>query len=297
MNQSTRHAWTALGLFLALPLSAAMSSDDGAATYRLRYQFEPGQTLRWEVIHRSRVETTVSGTEKTAETHTRSVKVWRIRDVNKDGATTFEHCVEDVDMRHQFSGRPEVHYDSRKDEKPPAGFEHVAASIDKPLAVVTINNRGEILKRQRKPVAAAAENEGLMTIPLPEQPIGVGHRWTLPQEIEVPLENGAIKRVKSLQVFQLEDVKTGVATIRVATQILTPVDDPAVEARLIQRESNGTVRFDVDAGQILSQQMDCDKHVVGFRGPASSLHYVMRFRENVLTSATRTAAKPAAAAQ
>ena len=43
------------------------------------------------------------------------------------------------------------------------------------------------------------------------------------------------------------------------------------------------MRFDIDEGRILGQQMDIDKHVVGFRGDASSIHYVNRFSERLLT--------------
>ena len=88
-----------------------------------------------------------------------------------------------------------------------------------------------------------------------------------------------MKKIKAVQQFKLESVKTGVATIGISTQILTPITDPAIEAQVVQREGEGTVRFDIDAGRVLGQQRDIDKHVVGFRGEASSIHYVNRFSE------------------
>jgi hypothetical protein len=165
----------------------------------------------------------------------------------------------------------------------------VAESIGVPLAVVTMSPNGEILHRERKRVKAAARNEeGLMTIPLPDEAIAVGHTWELPFDVDLPLENGTVKKVKILQTFTLQSVKTGVATIQVATKILTPIHDPALEAKLVQREQSGTVRFDVDAGRVLGQQMDLDRRVVGFtpNNPASSLHYVTRFTEALLTEKT-----------
>ena len=42
-------------------------------------------------------------------------------------------------------------------------------------------------------------------------------------------------------------------------------------------QSAGRVRFDIDEGRVLGQQMDIDKPVVGFRGDASSIHYVNRY--------------------
>jgi hypothetical protein len=37
------------------------------------------------------------------------------------------------------------------------------------------------------------ENEGPMTIPLPEEPLAVGEAWTFPSEVEVPLPSGTVK--------------------------------------------------------------------------------------------------------
>lgn len=263
----------------------------GPAKYTLRYRFNPGETLRWEVVHRAKIETSVSGTTQTAETLSTSVKVWRVRKVEPNGNATFEHSVESVQMRQKLSGRQEIQYNSQTDSNPPPGFENVADSIGKTLSVVTMDPTGKILDRQRKPAKASAESDGQMTIPLPSEPVAVGATWSFHYEANIPLETGGVKPIKTLQKFTLENVQTGVALIRVETQILTPIDDPAIEALLIQRQSNGTVRFDVDAGRVLSQQMDLDRRVVGFRGPASSLHCLTRFTEKLLAAEPRTAAK------
>lgn len=251
--------------------------------YTLRYQFQPGETIRWKVVHRACAETTVSGTSQTAETVSTSTKVWKVQKVDPSGAATFEQSVEDVDMWQKLSGRAEVRYNSRKDKVPPVGFENVAKSVGVALSQTTIDPQGQILSRRHLVPKPQTEIEGLITIPLPEKPVAVGETWAYPYEIEVPLEGGRIKRIKSRQSFTLEEVNGQIATVRVATQILTPIDDPAIEAKLVQRESTGTVRFDMAAGRVIAQQMDTDKRVVGFRGPASSLHYKTRFTEEILS--------------
>jgi len=274
--------------FLALAINSASAEEE---KYSLRYRFHPGETLRWNVEHRSLVRTAVSGTAQTAETISTSVKAWRVKEVKPDGAVRFEHMVEWVDMRQKLAGSSEVRYDSRTDAKPPMGFEDVAASVGVPLSIITMDARGKILQRERKETKGVATNEGAMTIPLPDEPVAVGHVWTFPCDIDVPLESGGIKKIKAVQYFKLESVKTGVASIRVSTQIISPVTEPAIEAQLVQRESTGLVRFDIDAGRIIGQQMDVDKHVVGFHGETSSLHYVTRFTEQWISEPPRSAAK------
>lgn len=293
--RKTLHGPLAGTLFLAFLLTPAAGGEDAGATqddtqkHVLRYTFQPGETVRWKVVHRNTVHTTVAGTTQTAETISSSVKVWRIKDAAPDGTVTFEQSVEDVDMRQQLTGRDEVRYNSRTDEKAPVGFEHLAESVGVTLAVVTMDARGKILKRRRSKVKAAAGGEGPITIPLPHEPVGVGQNWSRPHDLDLPLPGGGVKKIKTVQQFTLLSVKTGVATIRVDTQILTPVDDPAIEAQLIQHQSSGTVRFDADAGRIIAQQMDLDKKVIGFRGGASRLHYLTRFTEELLPSRAKTA--------
>jgi hypothetical protein len=257
--------------------------------YTLRYKFHPDETIRWEVEHRSMVRATVSGTTQSSETLSNSLSAWRMTGVQPDGTATFEHRVEWIDMRQSLTGRSEVRYDSRTDPKPPKGFEDAAKSVGVPLSIIKMDVHGKVLSRKdrmKSPHAAAADQQGTqtqswITIPLPAEPVAVGHTWSLPQDIEVPLPRGGIKKIKAVQRFTLDEVKTGVAVIRVSTEIMTPINDPAIESQLVQREAEGTVQFDIEAGRILGQQMDVDKHVVGFRGDASSIHYVNRFSERL----------------
>lgn len=274
------------------PVKAADATGPAAAEkYLLKYKFQQGTQLRWQVEHRALVRTTVSGTSQTAETLSDSVKVWQVSKVDDEGRATFVHSVQSVDMRQKLTGRQEVRYNSQVDKTPPPGFEDVAKSVGVPLSVITLDTQGNIVSRQEKRPQSSV-NQGQITIPLPTKEVAVGEQWAFPYDVDVPLQGGGVKQVKTRQRFTLEGVKDDVATIRVETQILTPIHDPAVESQLIQRESNGLVQFDIDAGRVIAQQTDIDKRVVGFQGEASSMHYVMRFVEKLLPEAAQTARSP-----
>ena len=256
--------------------------DETPAEVLLRYKFEPGQVLRWNVTQQGNVRTSVSGTTQTAETVSKSVKVWRVKEIDEDGGALFEHSVENVDMRQKLTGRPEVRYNSKTDTEVPVGFNDVADSVGKPLTIIRLDRRGKVRSRRQTKYNKSMPNQGQVTIPFPEEPIPVGHTWSFPYEVSVNLEAGGVRKIKTRQRFTLKDVKNDIAVIHVSTQILTPIHDPAIEAQLAQREASGDVRFDVEAGRILSQQMDLDKRVIGFRGKASSLHYRTRFTEKFI---------------
>ena len=283
-------------LALTTITTAAAIAEETEQTYTLRYRYEPGETIRWRVEHRSKVRATVSKSTQTTETLSISMKVWKVSEVKPDGTATFEHLVEWVDMRQKLTGCNEIRYDSRTDKTPPDGFKSAAQAVGVPLATITMDPRGKVVERKDlRPRPQSDEkspnHESWIAIPLPEEPAPVGHVWRIPQNIDIPLPSGGVKHIKAVQQFTLEEVKTGVAVIRVATIILTPITDPAIESQLVQRESAGRVWFDIDAGRMLRQQLDIDKHVVGFRGDASSIHYVNRFSEQLVADAERTAEK------
>jgi len=267
-----------------VPAEGPKGKQSESPQYLLRYQFHPGDALRWTVVHRCRIRTTVSGSTQMAETTTTSIKVWRVHDLKPDGTVVFDHMVESVDMRHCLSGRDEVHYSSRTDPCPPHGFEDVARAVGVPLAVVTIDSQGKVLQRQQNFVKAAVAGQGEITIQLPEQAVAVGSCWSSPNKIEVPLPNGGVRTIRAMQSYKLQSVKTGVATISMSTQIMTPMLDPAIEAQVLQYETTGSVRFDLESGRILGRQSDVDKSVVGFRGEASSIRYVGRSTEEYLAT-------------
>ena len=288
-----------------IPATVAEPPQAGTKAYKLRYKFKPGETVRWEVEHRAKVRTTVSApapsgappadvvasSTQTAETLSTSIKVWKVISVDEKANTTLVYSVERVVMVQKFDGRQETHYNSETDDKPPPGYDKVAEAVGKPLAELTLDPLGTVVQREERYVQAAPLQENI-TLPLPENAVAVGEEWTMPADITVTLPQGATRKIKARQVYRLETVDDGVATVHLETQVLTPVNDPAVESQLVQSKANGTVRFDIAAGRILSQQSDIDEHVNGFQGPASNLHYVTRFSEKLLPDADREALQP-----
>ena len=275
---------------------ASKATDIGSKTaeaasekYLLRYKFHAGDALRWTVVHRCRIRTTLAASTQTVETTTTAVKVWRVHEVKPDGPVVFDYLVESVDMRHRLSAGDESRYNSRTDFCAPHGFEDVARAIGVPLGLVTIDAQGKLLQRKENFVKAAVAGQGEITIQLPEKAVAVGSRWSSGNNIDVPLAGGGLRRIRAMQSFQLESVKTGVATISMSTQIMTPIPDPAVEAQVLQYETSGSLRFDIDCGQILGRQIDVDKSVVGFRGEASSIRYIGRSTEEYLPAPPKVA--------
>ena len=258
-------------------------------TYTLTYKFRAGEEFRTQVTHLATVDTKVKGVEETMKSRSVSAKVWKIQKVDAQGNITFVQSVEWVEMWKSLTGRPESKYDSRTDKEVPADYQHVAQSVGIPLATITIDPIGRVVNREdaRKQVNSSI---GDLTVPFPAQALKIGDQWNMPQEIKLVDEQKRTKVVQVRQQYTLEKVQTGVASIKVETQVLTPVDDPQLQSQLIQRMQKGTVKFDIEAGRIINRQMDLDETVLGFSGPDSSMQYLARYSEEQVKASV--AAKP-----
>jgi hypothetical protein len=265
--------------------------ENAAKKYLLRYQFQAGETLRWEVEHRAQIRTTIQGTTRTAETVSTSVKVWKVDSIDAQGQAKFTYSVESVDMRQKLDGRQESHYNSQNGGKVPPGFADVAKAVGVPLAVVTLDAQGKTIHREELREQAVPAPE-LITPLLPAEPVALGDEWTSPADIQVTLKTQEVKKIKARQQYTLKSVDGDVATVALETQILSPIrDNPEIEAQIAQSKGAGEFRFSIDEGRILSQQTDVDERVNGFQGEASSLHCITRFSEKLLPAVDRTAAR------
>ncbi|MEM8734158.1 MAG: hypothetical protein AAGG44_08045 [Planctomycetota bacterium] len=283
--------WTAIsaGLYGVGLHSAAAAQEANPQTYKLTYKLQKGEEIVTQVEHFAETRTKMSDTEESSSSRTQSEKVWSVTDVNEKGEMTFEYRINQVQLTQSVGSGEAISYDSASDEEVPDVFKPVAETVGRPLATVTINPRGQVVDRDKE-LKTPQLGMGELTIPLPEEAVAIGGRWSVPREVRVKLESGAYKKIKVRELYTLEKVATGVATIRIVTQPLTPVNDPAVESQLIQQLSKGELKFDIDKGRLIAKRLDWSEEVVGFRGPETSLRYDGKFVETLLPQ-KRTASR------
>jgi len=258
------------------------------AKHMLQYKLRAGESLYSKVVHFAETRTKMSDHEESSSSRTTSEKVWEVKSVDAKGEMTFEYRILSVDLAQKVGDKDEFAYNSQSDAKAPDIFKKVAETVNKPLGMITINARGQVIRRDND-TKSPQLGMGELTIPLPAEPVAIGSEWSVPREMRVKLEDGAHKTIKVRELYTLEKVSAGVATLRIESQPLTPVNDPAVESQLIQQLSKGTIKFDIDRGRMLSKQLDWSEESIGFRGDNTSLKYDARFTEELLTEAPKTA--------
>lgn len=261
-----------------------------ATKYDLKYKLTTGTVLRYSIDHRASIRSTIDETTQEAQTKTESVKAWKVTDVLPSGEIEFMSVVERVYMLNHLPDRAPSEYDSVKDKTPPAGYEDTARAIGVPLSVVRMTPRGKVTSRQVKLQQPNADKDAQIVLRLPDEPVAIGATWDEPFDVTVNVGEGATKSIQTRRHYELMSVANGIATIEVTYQVLSPID-ALIESQLVQRLMKGAVRFNIERGRVESQLFEVDKRVLGFAGPTSSMHYVMRMEER-FTEAKLAAAAP-----
>jgi hypothetical protein len=209
-------------------------------------------------------------------------KSWRVIDASK-GLVTFEYWIDGIDMSQQVGDAEEIKYSSREpgDYIPPQ-FSMTADKVGKRVSTIRIDDTGMVVARSdiRNPPHMGM---GDVTMPLPKGPVSIGATWEIPREMKINRRDGTQRVVKFRELFKLEQISAGVATVSVKSEPLSTMGEPSEEAQILQQLSNGTIRFDVDAGRMISKELAWDHQVVAFSGPGSVLEYSARLEDKVTT--------------
>jgi hypothetical protein len=269
----------------------------------MRYKFAPGTVLRSEVLHVSKNGTRINSVLQEASSRTITEKSWHVLETN-DSVTTFEYRVDQIELAQQFGESEEIRYSTKEaTEKPPVQFASAVDTAGKVISTIQIDARGMVVARSdsKDPPHMGM---GDITMPLPSEPVGMGATWEVPREMRIDRKDGTSRLIKFRELFKLEKISAGVATVSVRSEPLSAIADPAEEAQVMQQLSNGTIQFDVDAGRMISKELAWDHQVVAFSGPGSVLEYSARLEDRVVSAKVepsaasklepKTASKPSA---
>ncbi|HMO14084.1 MAG TPA: hypothetical protein PKD64_00525 [Pirellulaceae bacterium] len=261
-------------------IANAANSISRLQKFTFRHSLKKNEELRWDVEHIASVETRANSVENKLSSRTQSTKLWRVIEVDSLGSMTIENSIERLNLWNKNGDEEPMSYDSEKGDKPAPMFETAAENVGVVLSVVTIDSLGNVVGRQGQG-AEASFGAGDFTIIFPEEPIAVGHQWSLPIDLIARHKDGQVKQIRARKLFTLDAVDNQVATISLKTEILTPIDDPWVDSQIMQKKNKGKLRFDLAAGRVLSQEIDWNERVQEVEGPDSALIYMARFHEKL----------------
>lgn len=255
---------------------------------RLRYKFQPGQVVRYEVTDETKITALADEVTETQHTRTDTRRSYRVSGVNDEGSGDLELAIDWVRMSVSFGnggrqGDP-IEFQSDDPTKQPEKFRHILGTVGKPRALLRVTPRGSVIQGAAPgalPPGNDASPESCL-ITLPADPRVPGDEWKERFEITV-VDDKLPVRIAMQRKYTLQSVKDDLATIEFRTAILTPIHDPKIATQLIQREVAGTIVFDIEQGLLVSREVAVDQTVPGFAGAKTSMRAVSTYRERLLT--------------
>ena len=276
----------------------------------LRYQLEPGTSLRYEIATAVTMDSKVPGADQlvrnAATAMQRQDVLPRPADATPETAGRIRVHSERVAFTNQFDAEPPARFDSADPGPPPAGFEGVAAVARAPLGELTITETGEVTAAKSLLPGAEKVDAETMTASyrdlfphLPVEPVRVGETWD--EMLTVGVREGMLRKPWTVRRrCTLESVEDGVAVIAVKMTPLPPPVEPADQEQLAMKCPSGTLSFDVNAGRIVALRAEVDAQIIGIRGPASLLKLTSSHTQRLIAhgpTGTLLAAPRAAAAE
>ena len=254
-------------------LDRAIQGTTRKQSFDLHYKFSEGDVHRWEVEHVETLKTSMNEFSEVVSSRTQSHSHWRIVSVDSQGQATLVQTIPWIKWWQRTGERDPLEFDTRREGEPPQQFANEAKKVNVPFPAISVQRQGKLTKSQEK-ADHYDFGAGSFWIPLPDQPVSLGHTWSVPNELFARSDDNSYKRIKTQMEYRLAAVQGSVAKIDFTTQSLTPIDSPKVHSQICQQLTSGHVEFDMNTGKILSKKVNWNEKVIGFHGDNSLTHYL-----------------------
>lgn len=260
--------------------------------YQLAYKLRKGEEIISVVEHTADTKTQMAGETVKSSSRAETTRNWSVANVDSLGNMTFVYSIVGVNMWTKFDDEKPDTYDSVKDTEVPDQYKATADSIGKPLVVFTISPNGEILDKKSN-LPTGDFSVGDVTVPLPKEPIAVGHVWNVPTILNA---NEGKKQVKlkaqiRYHLRKVERKASGdIAYIDFKTQVISEMSEK-VKSTVMQKMTRGIIGFNIKLGRPMYKVVEWNETVQGFEGPDSYLRLVGRITEKIKLDSDTSSSK------
>ncbi|MCA9061195.1 MAG: hypothetical protein KDA85_21930, partial [Planctomycetaceae bacterium] len=275
---------------VAEPAGEACAEPTGESTaaqqrYLLKYQFQPGQKLRYQTHQIMTQEAHVGENSKIDVSKVDQQRVYTVQEINDDGTAVIRMQFAHVRMQIQTDDKPAIVFDSgMPPEDVPKLYQAAAHQLRglSPTFYILSNGRAvhgpaphdaagnEILSKEEEE-KRSHEAESFLP-PLPEEPIAIGDTWKHYATVSVRVDKDIRRDVRILQTYRLSSVEDNVAVFTSQASIMSQLRSPVVMAQLLQVTPRGTYKLDLNSGVLTFQELRHSQTVLGALGPSSAIN-------------------------
>jgi hypothetical protein len=259
--------------------SAFTASPAGAQT-SWQFQWRAGQTLSYRVQHTTTVKEVSAGNKVETKSSLTLVKRWQVVDVDPQGLATLHLSL--TAMRNEQT-RPNgevLLFDSRDLEKSTPELKEMSKFIGKTLAILRVDRFGRV-HEVKEGQASRYESDPPFVLVLPSAAPRQGQAWLRSFNVTIEPPHGAGEKHPAQHRFTCTKLEAGKATIALATEFKQMPDSPQERLPLLQKELQGEIGFDVEAGRMTRAHLTIDKMLENHLGAGSSYHLVSTYTEEL----------------
>ncbi|MEZ6131917.1 MAG: DUF6263 family protein [Planctomycetaceae bacterium] len=255
-------------------VSDVAASESAEPRYLLRYQFQPGDQLRYSATQKL-TQTGVAKAGRDVDfSEIQQQRLFTVEDVSDDGMAKVAMQFEHVRMEWQSGDdTPEVFDSTMAENEVPRRFKESARNLKKAAPKYTVHPEGSPVNKDGEEVFPEGGQATFM-IPLPAEAVPVGHSWKTNIVVKVRLDIKVNREITLLRTYRLKSVVDDIATIGFATSVATTVKSPTVKAQLLQATPQGEIQFDLKHGRLVKKVIRIDNLALGVLGPNSMLSAV-----------------------
>lgn len=300
-------------------------ADAERTAWTLRYQFQQGQKLRYQMEQKMALEANLGERGQSIDRSAlRQRRLFTVTSVNEDSSAAFTMQFENVWMQKQSDDYPAVEFDSSmKPGEVPLVYQQVAhqlkgnapqylltsrglskqsgntsakvkrasgensssASASEPLVESEATANAIELASSNTAVQKEQADPGSFLAALPEHEVRVGDTWKEQITVTARLQEDVNVEVPILRTFRLDSVEDGIATISFQCSVQSRIRSPIVKGQLIQATPRGTIRIDTNRGLMLWRENIYNTSVFGALGQNTILTCVGRSTEELIEEA------------
>jgi len=288
--------------------TAPNSLPNTQQTVSLRYQFTPGQVLRYRSEQKMTLEAQLGQSRRVDISEVKQTRKFTVQDVRTSGDAELSMQFEHVWMRKQVDDGDPLDFDSSmKTSEVPETFRGVAHSLRgtaprfflTPLGQTAVRSDVRPAVAENRPsLPSPVETDDVSESPktaspavqqassgsgsqpkdpgsflmlLSATPVKVGDTWK--EEIPLTVRAGvdSTLQVTILRTYRLDKLSENTAQVSFRSSLRSPSRSTVIHSQLIQATPSGSFVFDIRRGMMLSREFRYSETVIGALGAESLL--------------------------
>jgi hypothetical protein len=245
-----------------------------------RFHWQSGQVLNYRVEQSTAIAEVVDGQPTETRSKLQNTKRWQVLDVDPAGTATLQLSLTSLRLEMTTPSGEVMVYDSANPEgNNPALKTQMEKYIGQPLALLRVDNRGQVVdvKESKFGPASRYESEPPFVITLPAT--AGAPNWERAYKVTLEPPQGTGDKYEAVQTYTRGNVEGRENTVTLATILKTQPEAAADQIPLFQMQPAGEIDFDNRAGLMQSASLHIDKQIKNHQGEGSSYHFQSTYTE------------------